>query len=107
MPNRQNLLAFKWMNKDGKIEKFRTISEISHKWREIGDLLQISSSQLESWRMDKRDARDCCIAVLHHWLDHPVSRPVTWDNLYDLLDDCELRQVAIALKEALDKAVRV
>ena len=107
-PNSKNLLSLKWKNTDsGKTEKFRIVSQITHKWRDLGGLLQIPWSQLECWSKDRsKDDKDCCVAVLNHWLNNPTSDyPATWEGLYELIDDCELNEIAKTLKKATQSAI--
>ena len=102
--NPANLTVIRWKNEHGEVEKFRLKSSIYHKWRNIGDLV-CPRQQLDVWAKEK-DAKDCCDAVLSHWLDHPSRHyPATWGGLCELLDDSELGQVASDLKNALEKAI--
>ena len=88
------------------MERFRIVSEILDKWKEIGLLVDISHQQLEAWEKEKRDFKDCCITVLNHWLKQSSRKyPVTWEGLCDLLEDCELGQVAERLEFARKTAV--
>ena len=76
------------------------MSAVIHKWRDIGNFV-VAWQQLEVWAKEK-DAKECCEAVFSHWLDHPPRYyPATWEGLYELLDDSELSQVAIELKQAV------
>ena len=103
-PNFANLTVIRWKNERGEIKKFRLKSSIYHKWRNIGDLV-CSRQQLDVWAKEK-EAKECCNAVLSHWLDHPPRHyPATWEGLYEILDDSELGQVAADLKIALDNAI--
>ena len=75
-----------------------------HKWRDIGNLV-LPRQQLEVWSK-RLDDKDCCEAVLCAWLDQSPHRyPATWEGLYELLDDSELGEVAIELKQAVDNAI--
>ena len=103
-PNSSNLTVIKWKNERGEVKKFKIKSSIIHRWRKIGNLV-VPRQQLLVWAK-RMDDEECCEAVLSHWLDHPPSRyPATWEGLYELLDDSELGQVAIELKEAVDNAI--
>ena len=102
----QDLMVFKWKNKHGKIERFRVVSEIFNKWKEIGILVGISHQQLEALEREKRESKACCIAVLDHWLQNASKKyPASWDGLYEILEDCELGQVAERLRVAVNTAV--
>ena len=72
-----------------------------HRWRHVGDLV-VPRQQFDVWAAEK-GARDCCTAVLAHWLDHP---PCHWRvSVYKLLDDSELGQVAVELKQAVNNVI--
>ena len=103
-PTSSNLTVIRWRNERGEVNKFRLKSFIIHKWRDIGNLV-VPRQQLEVWAKEK-DVKECCEAVLSYWLDHPPRHyPATWEGLYELLDDSELGQVAIELKEAVDNVI--
>ena len=97
---------FKWKNAEGEIKKFRLRSEIFHEWWEIGTFVKVPYSELRVLQTENRGAKYCCDQVLRHWLQHPPPQyPATWEGLYELLDDCELGQVATELRHALQNAI--
>ena len=103
-PTSANLTVIKWKNERGEKKNFRLKSSIMHRWRDVGNLL-VPRQQLAVWAK-RLDDKDCCEAVLSHWLDHPPRNyPATWEGLYELLDDSELGQVATELKQAVDNAI--
>ena len=103
-PTSANLTVIRWKNKEGMNKKFKLKNSIMHKWRDIGNLV-VPRQQLEVWAIEK-NAKECCEAMLSHWLDHPPRHyPLTWEGLYELLDDSELGQVATELKQAVDNAI--
>ena len=103
-PNSTNMTVIRWKNERGEVKRFKLKSSIIHKWRDIGNLV-VSRQQLEVWAKEK-DTKECCEAVLSHWLDHPPrDYPATWEGLYKLLDCSELGQVATELKQAVDNAI--
>ena len=103
-PDSANLTVIRWENERGEVNRFRLKSSIYHKWRNVGDLV-CSRQQLDVWAKEK-DSKECCDAVLSHWLDHPTGHyPATWEGLYELLNDSELSQVAVDLKNAVEKAI--
>ena len=67
-------------NEKGEVQRFFLMKKISHKWRDIGELLDIPYSELESIAMKYlRDPKECCRAVLVQWLDNPPpAYPTTW-----------------------------
>ena len=97
------MTIIRWKDESGEIRKFKLKQSIVHKWRDLGDLI-VPWQQLEVWAKEK-DAKECCTAVLLYWLEHPPHNyPATWEGLYELLDDCELSQVAAELKKAVHGA---
>ena len=105
-PDRRNLSIIKWRNDRGEVKKFQLRAACVHKWKQIGYLV-VPGPQLEAWSREM-DSNGCCEAVFSHWLDHPPpDYPVTWDGLYELLDDCELGEIAIELKRAVENAITV
>ena len=100
-PNSQNIHVLKWKNAEGKTERLRIVSEISYKWEDFGGVLGIPWPQLQCWNKDYKDSKKCCVAVLHHWLDNPTDDyPATWEGLCELIEDCDLSNVADKLREA-------
>ena len=60
---------------------------------------------MEVWSREM-NSEDCCDAVLSQWLHYPPRRyPATWEGLCELLDDCELGELASELKLAVSNAV--
>ena len=103
-PTSANLTVIKWKNEREEVKKFRLKQSIIHKCRKIGNLV-VPRQQLEVWAK-RMDDEECCEVVLSHWLDHPFRHyPATWEGLYELLDDSELGQVAIELRQAVDNAI--
>ena len=103
-PNSRNLSVIKWKNESGEVETFQLKSLVIHKWRDVGNLF-VPRQLLDTWTKEK-DAKGCCDKVFSHWLDNPPRYyPVTWEGLYELLNDSELGQVATDLKRAVDNAI--
>ena len=104
-PNSSNLTVIKWKNEKGEVKTFHLKASITHKWREIGDHVEVPWEKLEVWAQEK-DADICCKEVLSYWLNNPPSNyPATWEDLYELLKDCELSQIAANLKQAVENAI--
>ena len=62
---------------------------------------------IRRWKMmNMGDPSACINEVLHYWLESPdetnSAYPATWEGLYKLLEDAELIEVAIELKQVLD-----
>ena len=98
--------VIKWKDANGETCRFHLIDEISYKWREIGEIVGISHSVLESIAEKKRDdLKECCQAVLSQWLSNPPpDYPTTWQGLIKLLIDSQLHKAASDLKELVKKA---
>ena len=75
-----------------------------HLWKEIGLLLGIDMGDLNAWEtVHMKDPRNCINEVLYYWLEGPSETyPASWEGLYQLLEDIELKQVVIELKKVLD-----
>ena len=99
----KNLTLIKWTDSQGKQHKLRIVQNICPKWRQIGNLLNISDSLLESILSQYRgDLEECCYAVLRQWLDNgSPDYPLTWEGLLELLNDVDCSQVADELRDAL------
>ena len=105
-----HLKLIKWKDEEGgEVHRFYLMDKISHKWRDIGELLNLSHSELETISMKNlKDPKECCRAVLGHWLDDPPEGyPTTWAGLIELLEDSQLGQVASQLGSVLDKAINL
>ena len=105
----KNLTLIKWKDDGGEIQLFYLRENIAHKWRTIGELLDMTNSKLQSLADEHRDKlEECCRAVLGHWLENPpLEYPTTWQGLIDLLEDSQLGQVVTQLRTALSKAINL
>ena len=99
----KELTLIKWKDSQGKQHKLRIVQNICPKWRQIGNLLNISDSLLESILSQYRgDLEECCYAVLRQWLDNgSPDYPLTWEGLLELLEDADCAQIAEELRDAL------
>ena len=104
-----HLNLIKWKTEGGDTERFYLIDHISHKWRDIGGLLDIAHSELRSVSEKCRgDNKECCREVLGRWLDNPpAGYPTTWQGMIELLEDSQLGQVVSQLRNILDKAINL
>lgn len=99
-----HISLIKWTDEKGKVQRFYLMDKISHKWRDIGELLDIPYSELESIFMKCHgNPKDCCRDILGQWLENPPPEySATWQGLIDLLEDSRLGQVASELRIALE-----
>ena len=106
-PTSRSITLIEWRNKQGERKRFRLKDRICHKWMEIGCLLEIPLSVLQSWETEHlKNQLKCTNAVLSHWLDNPTGYyPVSWEGLDRLLEHAELGQIAEELKLALENAL--
>ena len=103
-PTLTNLTLIEWINEKGVKKQLRVKQAIWHLWEEIGLHLGIQMGDLKAWEtIHMKDPRKCINEVLHCWLESPSETyPASWEGLYKLLEDIELKEVAIELKQALD-----
>ena len=102
-PNLGNLTVIVWTNKEGKQKYFRLQELICDKWILIGDLLHIPYLLLGAWKHE--DALDCIRLVLTYWLKNgSPAYSISWEGVYELLDDAELTNFVAPLKEAIENA---
>ena len=102
-PNLDNLAIIAWTNREGKRQVFRLQQLICDKWITIGDFLNVPSSLIAGWK--NNDPLECIRNVLNHWLDNPGGNYSTsWEGVYQLLEDAQLSEVVVPLKEALKNA---
>ena len=82
------------------------MDKIAHKWRDIGQLIDVGIGQLDSIATKHHeDSTECLRTVLGRWMeDPPEDYPNTWHGLVELLNDCKLANIAKELKIALSKA---
>ena len=94
----------KWKDSQGQSKEIRIIKESSHKWTNMGDLLEIPPAELTSYQIAHLNRNEGCYRdVLLYWLDGKGSSsyPVTWDGFHELLMDVELVALAEKMSEAL------
>ena len=101
-----HLNLIRWKDDQGQTQRFFRKDQISPKWRDIGELIRLNYSELDTISEKYRgDPKECCRAVLGQWLDNPPpDYPTTWQGLLELLEDSQLGQVVTELREILDKA---
>ena len=104
----KTLTLLKWKDRSGQAQKLRLLSRVMSKWKQLGTLLGLSDGgELDGWDSQYRgDAAECCMKVMQHWLGGGSEEdyPPTWEGLCTLLEDAELTEVAVKLKEAVTAA---
>jgi hypothetical protein len=104
IPTLRNLTLIEGINEEGMNKPLRVSKSIWHKWEDIGLLLGISMGDLRRWKIiNMGDPSMCINEVLEYWLESPnETYPATWEGLYKLLEDAELKEIANTLKQVLD-----
>ena len=82
------------------------MDNVSSHWRDIGELIGLSVSNLKNIATEHQNKPlECCRAVLCHWLENPPREyPTTWRGLFELLKDSRLGQIVSELKIVLSKS---
>ena len=98
------LTLMKWRDEMGEVQTFRLVNRVSCKWEIFGCLLNIPQNMLTAWREEfLNNSARCWLKVMDYWLtgEDISDYPVTWDGLYELLEDVEYYEEAKKLKEAV------
>ena len=99
----RSLTLLKRTDSNGQPQNLRLRDQLSTKWRDVGDLLGLTSRLKGIEEQRHCDARLCCRDILLDWLqmDDGSSYPVNWDGMLSLLEDMELSATAKKLQGAL------
>ena len=100
----KKLIILKWTDKSGQQKTLRLRDEMSPKWHDAGELLDLTAANLECISAKHRgDVRECLRDVLRDWVRSDSSDyPATWGGLLSLLDDLQLHACAKSLQAALE-----
>lgn len=98
-----------WESIKGERENFSVVEHVKHKWKQIGDLVQVQRSELNSLeRQYGGDAGECLVKVFDQWIRNPQqqnndpnSYSPTWGGLIDLLKDVKESEAANKIARAL------
>ena len=105
----KSLSLIDWRDSKGKRKHLQLKQSMCIKWMEIGCLLEIPLPLLQAWNITyEKNPLECINPVLSHWLDDTNQSdyyPNSWEGLYSLLEDAELAEVAVELKQALANAL--
>lgn len=103
------LLTWESIDHEGERENFSVVEHVKHKWKQIGDILQVKRSELDS--LERRyggDAGECLVNVFDQWIRNPQqqnndpnSYSPTWGGLIDLLEGIEESEAANKIARAL------
>jgi hypothetical protein len=103
LPAIDELLMLKYMDK-GKKHKVRIISEASHKWNFIADLICGDGNVTTALEQKCRGDPENCLrqTFIHHFINKkPQGYTHDWNGLIELLDDVGLETLAENVKHAL------
>ena len=103
--NMSNLTFMKWTDAKGKRCTFGLVDEVSTKWNKFGLLLKMPKNVLSGLSTKNlMDAERCWEDVMQFWLDGGSTNedyPVSWEGLYELLENAKCSEVAKQLKDAV------
>ena len=79
------------------------IRSICPKWHEVGRLLGMGAAELSAISLKNREKPEpCCTDVVTKWLEDDSPRyPLTWEGVFELLDDIDEAKLASELQNAL------
>ena len=84
-------------------QKIKVIESVAPLWQSLGDLLEFDSSG-SKLRLIKAthpdDPKACCRDMFQHWLIGNGVRPCSWRKLIELLEDCDLDDLAAGVRSA-------
>ena len=98
------LHLIKYIDSEGKDQKFHLISEIQNSCRRLGTLLGITKATLDGFD-SSLTLEEQCEKILDLWITRGDGEySVTWAGLLQAMEDAELGGVAKHLTEALTLA---
>ena len=104
LPTLDGLLILKYMDHKGKKKKLRIISEASHKWKNIANLIcgDINVTAVLE-RKYHGDPEECLKQTfIENFISKkPQGYTQDWNGLIELLDDVDLETLAENVKHAL------
>lgn len=103
VPSLSEITLLKWKD-GGEIQKLTIIKQVASKWRDIGILLGLTMSELDTIRQNTlNDNHQSCQYIFSKWFENNgcLHYPITWEGVEELLMDIEMHTIAKSLKEAL------
>ena len=100
LPTLDELLILKYMDK-GKKKKLRIISEASHKWKNIANLICDGTNKTTVLEKKCRGDPEECVeqALIDNFINKkPKNYSQDWNGLIELLDDVGLETLAENVK---------
>ena len=84
-------------------KKIKIIESVAPLWQSLGDQLEFDScgSKLGLIKATHpTDPKACCRDMFQHWLNGNGVRPCSWRKLIELLEDCDLDDLAAEVRSA-------
>lgn len=85
-------------------KRINIIEAVALQWLVLGDLLEFDSRGIKLGLIKATHPSDplaCCRDMLQYWLDGHGVRPCSWRKLVELLEDCDLAELAKELQSVL------
>lgn len=104
-PSLKALLLIQWTDKTGSNRTFQLVEKAGARWKDIGTLLGIPQSKLDSWGAHYNNkAPKCWQKVMKCWLKRRPSDeyPATWEGLYSLLGTLGCAEEARQMKDTVE-----
>ena len=91
------------MLKTAEGKKIKIIESVAPLWQSLGDQLEFDScgSMLRLIKATHpTDPKACCRDMFQHWLNGNGVRPCSWRKLIEMLEDCDLDDLAAQVRLA-------
>ena len=98
-PTLGKLTMLKYLGK-----KIRIIETVAPKWQRLGDQLEFDRSGTKLAVIKATHPTDpeaCCRDMFQHWLNGNGVGPCSWRKLIELLEDCDLDELATEVQSVL------
>lgn len=81
----------------GKITPAKILMSLKRKWQKLGQLLGLSSRELEHFKKEEKKKIGRCRCVFSHWIDsngYLPTYPLSWVGVEKILHDLKQRRMA-------------
>lgn len=85
-------------------KRIKIIEVVAPQWLVLGDLLEFDNRGIKLGLIRATHPCDplaCCRDMFQYWLDGHGVRPCSWSKLLELLEDCDLAELAKELHSVL------
>ena len=100
----KNLTLLKWVDSNGREQKFYLHQKVSSKWRDFGHCFDLEENELDAIEEECfRRCDRCWYKVMDQWLNGggTAEYPITWKGVIKVLEDVRCDTVAKQLKRVL------